>query len=355
MKKSILHIIPSLSFGGAEKQLLNLAISDNDFDHTIVTLLQINNNFLKQYDLHSINIIDLSSHCWIKKLLQINRILVNHQPNIIQTWMYHSCLFSLMFLKKNIPIIWNIRRTDISKNSLKLQTYFIVRLLSVLSHLIPSGIVYCANSAKESHLLAKFSNKNSKVIFNGLDLKQNYNNENIKKSEIPKIAFVGRNVKEKNFNSFMKFLDYTEKKNERLEVYVLGRGYERYFSQKSKYKCININFLGEVSNINDFYLKSEFLFSTSLTEGFPNVIAEAMSFGVTPIYSDVGDSRDIANNYGVMINSFNPKSMYSDLLMAFEKRNKNKITEMVSYIRTKYSQESTNKAYKNLWMELINK
>lgn len=355
MKKKIFHIIPSLSFGGAEKQLLNLVTSDNDFIHTIITLLNVDNKLLKQYDLNSIDIINLSSKSWIKKALEINKILTHNKPNIIQTWMYHSCFLSLTFFKKGIPIVWNIRRTDISKNSLKLLTFFVVRFLSILSYFIPAGIVYCANSAKESHSLAKFSNKNSKVIFNGLDLKQNYNYENIKKLEVPTIIFVGRNVKEKNFTSFINFLDYLEKKNQKLKVYVLGRDYEGYHSYKFKYKFIDLNFLGEISNINAFYSKSEFLISTSLTEGFPNVIAESMSLGVTPIYTDVGDSKNIANNFGVMIRSFNPESMHSSLVMAFEKRNEKIIREMVNFTRTKYSQESTNKAYRSFWMDLINK
>ena len=44
---NILHIIPTLNIGGAERQLLNLVSTDKEFNHCIVALLGCKKKFLR--------------------------------------------------------------------------------------------------------------------------------------------------------------------------------------------------------------------------------------------------------------------------------------------------------------------
>ena len=351
MKSKVLHIIPSLTFGGAERQLLNLVNTESHFDHVVIALINVDKNLVEQYDNSSLKIINFSSFNWVKKILELKKILKKIKPKVIQSWMYHACLISCLLFKKNIPIIWNIRRTDISLNSLKFKTYIIVKILALLSYIIPAKIIYCENSAMESHLLSRFDHKKSEIIFNGINLKKGYPFSRIKTSEILEVGFVGRNVPEKNFLGFLEFLNYLEKKETHIKVSIIGRGYEKYYT--TKFKFVEIVFYGEVVSIENFYIKFDFLFSTSFTEGFPNVIVEAMAYGAIPLYTDVGDAKFVANNFGLVMNSLKPSVMHRELTNATELLNKKYIDRMIKSTRNKFSQEKTNACYQDLWSSVI--
>ena len=56
--------------------------------------------------------------------------------------------------------------------------------------------------------------------------------------------------------------------------------------------------MGQVDNIHDYYQVSDYLVLFSTTEGFPNVVGEAMFWGLPCIVSDVGDCEMLVNSSG---------------------------------------------------------
>lgn len=55
------------------------------------------------------------------------------------------------------------------------------------------------------------------------------------------------------------------------------------------------------TDMNEVYNGLDVLCSTSLSEGFPNVVAEAMACGVPCVVTGVGDSARVVGRYGVAI------------------------------------------------------
>lgn len=55
----------------------------------------------------------------------------------------------------------------------------------------------------------------------------------------------------------------------------------------------HVRLLGYVQNMADFYLESDLVIQSSLTEGLPNVILEAAFLGVPIIATDVGGTREV--------------------------------------------------------------
>lgn len=65
----------------------------------------------------------------------------------------------------------------------------------------------------------------------------------------------------------------------------------------------NVNILPLMPNdsLQEMYLQSEFVIQVSISEGFPNALSEAMSFGCIPIISPVGAMPTITNNIGFSV------------------------------------------------------
>ena len=106
----ILHIINSLKKGGAEGNLYRLCNFHKKkykkkIDITIITL--INNGFyekqLKKVGIKivSLNINNINSFFEnIKKLLTVREFIKKQNPDIIQSWMYHSNFLTIFFSER---------------------------------------------------------------------------------------------------------------------------------------------------------------------------------------------------------------------------------------------------------------
>lgn len=54
-------------------------------------------------------------------------------------------------------------------------------------------------------------------------------------------------------------------------------------------------------HLEEYYLKHEYVIQCSISEGFPNALAEAMSYGCIPIVSDVGAMPKIIDSIGFIV------------------------------------------------------
>ena len=70
-----------------------------------------------------------------------------------------------------------------------------------------------------------------------------------------------------------------------------------------------IHLLGERQDVHHLTASLDIASSSSYSEGFPNVIGEAMSCGVPCAVTDVGDSARIVGNTGRVVPANNPEAL----------------------------------------------
>jgi glycosyltransferase involved in cell wall biosynthesis len=319
----ILHLIPSLGSGGAERMLLRIAHNDLKNQHIVVIIKNIDNSSvfynidhdnIKLYSLKYTTLI--SAYSAIK--LYLNYLDI-HSPDVIQTWMYHSNLMGgvLARIKGYKNIVWNIRSAEISFRSMKKTTILLVFVEAFLSYFIPKSIVSCSKRAINVHKDMFYSKKKFVYIPNGiqdhyiLDRKLNTNKK-------PVVGFVARLDAQKNHVNFLKSIEYIDHS---MDFILLGYGVETInLSEYEIGKNVSITLLGEVSDVFSLYDSFDFLILPSIYgEAFPNVLMEAMSRGVVCISSNVGDSFSIMSLAGYRVaDPFSPISIAKALNGAIE-------------------------------------
>ncbi len=307
---TIYHIIPNLNSAGAENFLLSLSKHlSKEYNQIIYTFSNPEKDTLyPKFD---------SSIKFIFKKKELIGSLKNYQNPIIICWMYPSIFFLeklRVFNKIEAKIIWNIRHASFLPFEIKQKVGLI--FLGLLSNIRKYSIIYCAYASRDYHQKFFFNKRKSEVILNGLIKKLDFkdlNNEDY-------FLYVGRYNPSKGPDFLLRVFKKYVKINPEVKLKIAGGGWNR--NQMDNALLNNIEILGNVDDLSALYAKAKCFLFTSKTEGFPNVLAEACSFGLPIIATNAGDASVILKNYpnaeiattekhfSQLLNNFNRNDLY---------------------------------------------
>lgn len=137
---------------------------------------------------------------------------------------------------------------------------------------------------------------NSKVIYNGIDLKDFVFKERKPGYDIGIAAYINQG---KNIALAVQILAELVKINKNYKLHIAGEfvdtKYELYVKDLIK-KCgleENVKFYGWVENIGEWWKDKQYLLSTSIQEGCPYNIIEGMAMGIKPVIHDFYDAKEL--------------------------------------------------------------
>ena len=177
----------------------------------------------------------------------------------------------------------------------------------------------------------------------------------IKKDNIlRRVTYLGWVVNTKGIEELISAWSYIHVKYPDWKLQIVGPCNKKYFDYLEKNFSLNgIDFLGEKSHEDamDIMNNSDIFTLPSYTEGFPNVVLEAMYLGKAIVATDVGAIPDmLSNNSGIVIESKNVEKLRE----AFEKliTNEELIYELGKNAQNKskmYLIENVIEQYKKIW------
>lgn len=340
-----LHIITTIGIGGAETMLLRLIKHKPDLlKSTIVICLTDNDEIGHILESMGVRVINLGIHNWssfFKAFFKIKKIIQNEKPDIVHTWMYHANILGgiAAFLAKNKNIIWSIRRSEFTSGE-SLSTYIVMKIGAMLSNVIPKVIVCVAESGLKNHQSYGYKSDRMIVIPNGFDLEHLKHNPVIRK-EIRKelniyddeiiIGCVGRFREPKGYEVLIASSIDVIKHNKKVRYLLIGHNLDQQntilmeWINKTGFTD-HFLLLGQKHNIAEYMSAMDIFCLPSITEGFPNVVGEAMASALPCVATSVGDVQKITGNNAIVVQPKNKKSLSKGLLemlnMDNEKRHK---------------------------------
>lgn len=311
MKKQrhIYFFLPNFAIGGAGNSIFNISKSiKNKKDKITVISIGVNaykTEFLKM----GANVVELKKKKTIFAVLSILKLLKRDNKKYKQIFVSninYSNVLSSIFLKKvdNLKLIL-IERTPFQE----LEIYF-----SFIDFLKKKTIYY----------LAKLYYKNADYIIGNSYSVSKYVEKKIKKkvitiypiikinkikkrnNKILNLTWIGRHSSEKNLKDFLKSFKYLE--NENIKINILSNEnieffIDEYSSPNFRKKIKIYNFKKSKYFLNKIYSKTDIFISTSLYEGFPNSLVDAVNNLCLIISSkSFGGYREIIKNenYGLI-------------------------------------------------------
>lgn len=331
--KKILHIITGLNGGGAETVLYRLCKNDTRNKHTVISMMDEGKYgpLLREIgiDVYTLNM--RAGRVSFSGLIKLYRLIKEIAPDVVQTWMYHADLIGgvIAHLAGVKKIFWNIRHTTLEKGISKKSTFIIAKLCAKLSKIIPYKIVCCATKALEVHANLGYQQDKLIVISNGYELEKfspDLTSAEAFRDELGCgnkiiLGMVGRYDPLKDHNNLLKALSLVEKQTSNFVCVLVGRDLasdninlmnEINRLELSKY----ILLLGQRNDIPQVMNGLDLHILSSMSEGFPNVLAEAMACGTPCITTNVGDAAVIVGDTGWIVQSRDSELLAKGILAA---------------------------------------
>lgn len=375
--KKIVHIIIGLNVGGAELMLKRLVLHSQEkkeFQHSVISLTDVGviGSELKSKGIPVYSLGMQSAVSTPSILLKLRKLLKELQPDVVQTWMYHADFLGGLAAKSiGIDnIIWGIRTTDVTLGRSKL-TVKLRKLCALLSNHVPKVIICAADAGRKVHEKIGYDSRKMKVIPNGFDLDRlvaTPRQRNMLRDECGftdkemVIGSVGRFNTIKNQKLFVDAAALLVINHPNIRFLMVGRDNtwdndELVNWIRSKNLEDKFILLGERSDVPICLLAMDIFCLHSKTEGFPNVLGEAMALRLPCVTTDVGDASILLGSTGVVVSLSAPSVCEGiNSLLSLDSQSLVKMGERAQQrLYDNYSLSKITQYYNDVYKSLIKK
>jgi glycosyltransferase involved in cell wall biosynthesis len=317
----ILFLGRQLNIGGAERQLVILANELASRGHEVIIASFYPGGALSEkLNSSRVRLISLGKGSrWdlFSPYVKLLRILREERPDVLHGWMHTQNVAATLvrIFHPRVKLFWCVRSSNLEMIFDWLEV-LIVWLQSRLS--VFADCVVVNSIAGLEYAVAKgIARKKMLFIPNGIDTNVFYPDE-AERTRVREewgvgdsekvIGYVARFDPIKNHTLFLKAAARIAAERPEVRFVCIGHGQDAYV-QELKELTRTLGIEGKVQwvearpDVRAVYNALDIFCSASFSEGFPNVIGEAMACGRHCVVTDVGDSKLVVGGTGVAVPS----------------------------------------------------
>jgi glycosyltransferase involved in cell wall biosynthesis len=323
----VVHVINSLSTGGAETALARLvgAAASSRFEHIVLPLREggpVAERVREAGALTEALHVDGPLHL-LTAPVRLAARLRELRPDLVQGWLLQGNLAATVGTSLSLlraPVLWNVRWTLYDVDSERPSTRALLMVSGQLARQ-PRWIIYNSRLAVSQHAAIGYPSGRGRVIPNGFDVEHFHPDPAAREAvrrelDIPADAVVLGMVAryhpmKDHAMSLRAAARIVERGTNAVFVYA-GRGVDARNEELTRpIKAMGlggrVRLLGERQDVARLYASFDVYWMSSvargITEGFPNAIAEAMACGVPCVATNIGDAPSIIGQTGRVVPS----------------------------------------------------
>ncbi len=362
---NVCHIISGDLWAGAEVMAFQLLKEQSRCKELDISVVLLNKGRLyKEIKKLGVKIylIDENQQSFIEVLIKMRKIIREQYIEIIHSHRYKEnilALFSLNPLSKKKLIATQHGMADVQVGKVKLRSHFISWLNLLILKRKFNIIVGVSDDIKrqfvEKH---KINEKTVDVIHNGIEIPKILTNRD--KYSYFTIGSAGRFFPIKDYSFFIEIARLIRDNTDQIRFKLAGDGPDMEKLQQ-KVRLYNLKdcfeFVGHIDDMDYFYQGLDLYINTSIHEGIPMSILEAMAYKLPIIAPNVGGFNEIVDSGidGYLIEIRTPEQFAEKCLYLYENRTLSK--KMAESAREKvikkFSVENMAEKYYSLYKNIV--
>jgi glycosyltransferase involved in cell wall biosynthesis len=249
-------------------------------------------------------------------------LLRRFRPDVVQTWLYHADFAGLLAARlAGVPaVLWNIRCADMDDAHRSTSLRMLQRILALLSPL-PRAVVSNSRAGREAHERLGYRARAWHIIPNAVDTDLFRPDPEARAALLHELALppsarligiVGRSHPMKDHATFLRAARKVASACPSTRYVLVGRDIAASDELQQLAAAIGqdrVVMTGERSDIARLLSGFDVAVSSSYSEGFPNVVVEAMACGTPVVVTDAGDSAAIVGDCGVVCPPRDPEAL----------------------------------------------
>ena len=296
MKKKVFFVLGNLRAGGSERVywIISRYFNKTDYDVSLIVLDTTNAFFSTEMD--GVRVIDLKTIKASRSFFKLYRLIKNEKPYAVFTTGHVKTLVALISWFTKIPIVVG-RESNLLDKMVALsgvKDKFWDKFVSLTYKKLNIGI--CQSQEIKRSMQNRYNIPEEKLVVIPNPVLPTPLLRQEHKSDNKRLIFIGRLAVEKGV---FRLLEIFSRLPQGYSLTLVGDGPLKQDVQK-KIKQLHleqrINLTGNVREVVHLIAQHDLLVLTSFTEGFPNVVLEALSVGVPVVSFNVSGLSAMVKN-----------------------------------------------------------